>query len=117
MTSFSGAADNSSDFDGHSLLLQCENNEYVYISGLEFCKFKTVVEIIDFIFFIGNNMVPYATIQGEKYTYFSYHRYKCTENAKIEERIFFNATNNSLDPFDYHLEKCGIDFLENWNVV
>ena len=29
MTDFSGAADNSSDFDGNTLLLQCENNEYV----------------------------------------------------------------------------------------
>ena len=33
MTEFSGAADNSSDFQGNTLLLQCENNEYVYISG------------------------------------------------------------------------------------
>ena len=35
MTEFSGAADISSDFDGNTLLLQCENNEYIYISGLE----------------------------------------------------------------------------------
>ena len=35
MTEFSGVADNSSDFDGNTLLLQCENNEYVYISGIE----------------------------------------------------------------------------------
>ena len=35
MTEFSGA-DNTSDFEGNTLLLQCENNEYVYISGLEF---------------------------------------------------------------------------------
>ena len=27
MTEFSGAADNSSDFDGETILLQCENNE------------------------------------------------------------------------------------------
>ena len=29
MTEFSGAADNSSDLDGNTLLLQCENNEHV----------------------------------------------------------------------------------------
>ena len=29
VTEFSGAADGSSDFDGNTLLLQCENNEYV----------------------------------------------------------------------------------------
>ena len=33
MTQFSGANDSSS-FDGNTLLLECENNEYVYISGL-----------------------------------------------------------------------------------
>ena len=29
ITSFSGAAGNSSDFDGNTLLLECEDNEYV----------------------------------------------------------------------------------------
>ena len=29
MTEFSGAADNRFDFDGNTLLLQCESNEYV----------------------------------------------------------------------------------------
>ena len=68
MTEFSGAADNSSDFDGNTLLLQCENNEYVYISGLEIVKFKTDDKIKDYISLIGNNMVLYAIILGEKYT-------------------------------------------------
>ena len=31
MTEFSGAANNSSEFDGNTLLLECENNEYIYI--------------------------------------------------------------------------------------
>ena len=38
-----------------------------------------------------------------------YNRYKFIENNKIEERTLLNATNNSLDPFDYHVEKCGVD--------
>ena len=46
---------------------------------------------------------------GEKYIYFLYHRYKFIENEKIEEGALLNATNGSLDPFDYHLKKCGID--------
>ena len=66
MTEFSGAADNSSDFDGNTLLLQCENNEYLYISGLEVFKFKTDDKIIDYISLMGNNMIPYAIIIGEK---------------------------------------------------
>ena len=40
MTQFSGANDNSG-FEGNTRLLECENNEYVYISGLEVFKFKT----------------------------------------------------------------------------
>ena len=63
-TEFS-AADNKDEFDGNTLLLECEDNENVYISGLEIFKFKTDDKIIDFISLMGNNMVPYAIIPGE----------------------------------------------------
>ena len=46
---------------------------------------------------------------GERYTYFLYYRYKFIENDKIEEGTLLNVTNISLDPYEYHLEKCGID--------
>ena len=58
---------------------------------------------------IGNNIVPYAIVIGELYTYFLYNRYKFIENDKIEEGILLNATNNSLDPYVYHVEKCCFD--------
>ena len=58
---------------------------------------------------MGNNMIPYAIMVREKYTYFITNHYKFIENDKIEEASLLNATNNSLDPYDYHLEKCGID--------
>ena len=64
---------------------------------------------------MGNNMVPYAIILGEIYTYFLYYRYKFIENDKLEEGTLFeegnlsNTTNGSLDPFNYQLEKCGVD--------
>ena len=109
MTEFSVAADNGSRFDGNTLLLECEDNEYVYISGLEITKFKIDDKIIDFISLMGNNMIPHAIMIGERYTYFLYHRYKFIENDKIEEGSLLNATNISLDPYEYHLEKCGID--------
>ena len=108
MTQFSGAID-SSGFDRNTLLLECENNENVYISGLEVFKFKTDDKIIEYISLMGNSMVPYAFIIGEKKTYFLYHRYKFIENDKIEEGTLLNATNDSLDPYDYHVEKCGLD--------
>ena len=109
MTEFSGAADNSSDFDGNTLLLEVEDRKYVYFSGLEITEFETNAKVIDCISLMGKNMVPYAIILGEKYTYFLYHRYKFIENDKIEEGTLLNATSGSLDPFDYHLEKCGLD--------
>ena len=46
MTEFPGAGDKN-DSDGNTLLLECENNELVYISGLEIFQFKTDDKIID----------------------------------------------------------------------
>ena len=40
---------------------------------------------------MGNNMVTYAIIVGEKNTYFLYHCYKFIENDKIEEGTLLNA--------------------------
>ena len=108
MTEFSGARDKN-EFGGNTLLLKCEDNEYVYISGLEITKFKIDDKIIDYISLMGNNMIPYAIMIGERYTYFLCHHYKFIENDIIEEGTLLNATNNSLDPYDYHLEKCGIN--------
>ena len=108
MTEFSSARDKN-EFDGNSLLLECEDKEYVYISGLEITKFKIDDKIIDYISLMGNNMTPYAIMIGERYTYFLNYRYKFIENDKIEEGTLLNATNTSFDPYDYHLEKCGID--------
>ena len=40
MTEFSGAL-KISNFDGETILLECEDIKYVYISGLEVFEFKT----------------------------------------------------------------------------
>ena len=108
MTKFSEAFKNP-NFDGNTILVEFEDNEYVYISGLETFKFKTDDKLIDYISLKGNNMIPYAVLLGEKYTYFLYNRYKLIQNDKIEEGSLLNRTNSSLDPFDYHVEKCGVD--------
>ena len=62
---------------------------------------------------MGNSMTPYAIMVGEKNTYFLYYRYKFIENDKIEEGTLLNATNTNWDPYDYQLEKCGIDSFKN----
>ena len=94
MTEFSGAGD-SSGFDGNSLLLECEDNEYVYIFGLEILKFETEDKIIDYISLMGNNMCPYTFAVGEKYTYFISTHYKFIENDKIEEGTLLYASDDS----------------------
>ena len=57
-------------------------------------------------------MCPYALAIGAKYTYSIAHQYKLIENDTIEEGTLLNATNNNLDPFLYHLRKCGKDVFK-----
>ena len=57
---------------------------------------------------MGNNMIPYTYGVGEKYTYFISEHYKLIENDKIEEGSLLNATNDSVDSYDYHLSKNGL---------
>ena len=38
-------AEEKEEFDGNTLLLECENNEYVYISGLEILNSRLVIKI------------------------------------------------------------------------
>ena len=109
MTEFSQNQDIVSFDDGNTLLLECDNNEYIYISGLEIVKFEIEDKIIDYISLMGNNIIPYSIAIGEKFTCFLYNRWKFLENDKIEEDTLLNRTNFSLDPFDYHVEKCGVD--------
>ena len=104
LTQFSGAFD-SSDFDGNTILLECEDNEYVYIFGLGIFNFEADGKIINYITLMGNNMVPHAIIIGEKYTYFIAHLSIFIENDKIEKGSLLI----SLNPFAYHINKCGID--------
>ena len=87
MTEFSRSQD-IVNFDGNTLLLECENNEYIYISGLEIVKFEVEDKYIDYISFMGNNIIPYPIAIGEKFTYFLYNRWKFLENDKIEEVLY-----------------------------
>ena len=103
MTDFSGAND-SSDFDGSIILLEGQNNDYLYFSACEIIKFKTDDKSIDYISLMGNNMCLSTNAVGEKNTYFISEIYKFFENGKIEEGTLLNATNDNLDPFFIILE-------------
>ena len=98
MTEISGAADNLSDFDNNTILLEREESEYVYICGLEILEFKTDDKIIDYIsLFMGNNKTAYTFAFGEtyiffyileKYIIFLSTAYKYIENDKIEKELY-----------------------------
>ena len=49
----------------------------------------------------------------EKKIHFIYNRYKFIENEKKnEEGTLLNRSDDSLDPYDYHLENCGDDVFK-----
>ena len=108
MTEISAAMDNS-NFNGNTILLEVEDKKYVSFSGLEIFEFRTDDKILDNISLMGNNMIPYTFAIGEKYTYFISTHYNFIGNDKSEEGMSINASNNSLDPYDCHLSKNGLD--------
>ena len=69
MSEFSGAL-NILNFDGNTILLECEDSKHLCTSGLEIFALRTDDKIIDCISLMGNNMIPYTFAVGEKYTCF-----------------------------------------------
>ena len=106
MTQFSGALNNS-NFDRNTILLECEDSKYVYVSELEIFEFRTDDKILDYLSLMGNNMIPYTFAVGEKYTYFKSTHYRFFENERIVEGTLLNSSTDSLDPYDYHLSENG----------
>ena len=69
---------------------------------------------------MGINMTPYVFAVGSRYTYFISTHYKFLENDKIGEGLLINLSDGSLDPYDYHLSKNGLDCfkkLKNCNLI
>ena len=67
MTKFSGGY--GPKFDGNSILVNTEHNNYVYI-GSEIYSFKSLSKIVEYVSPVGNNDVPYPyaiDIQGNIY--------------------------------------------------
>ena len=54
------------DYDGNTILVGCDRNDYILFSGFEIIKFKTEAEIIDFVSLMGYSMISKAIGTGEK---------------------------------------------------
>ena len=106
------------DFDGHTTLVGSDDIGYikhVFLSGFENIKFSTDDKVIHFISLMGNNMISIALVIGEENTCFTSNRYNFIENNQIEEGTLLNSTNDSVDPFDYHLVKCDKLLSGQWS--
>ena len=68
MTEFSGALNNSK-FEGNTILLECEDSKYVYISGLEIFEFRTDDKNLDYISLMGNIMIPSGLDKNKHISY------------------------------------------------
>ena len=66
---------------------------------------------------MGNDMIPYAFAIGEKYTCFMYNHYNFIENEKLQDGTLLNATNHSLDPYEFHVQICGSDSLKTMEII
>ena len=108
MIRFSGTLKNP-NFDGNTIFLQCEDSKYVYNPGLEILEFTTDDKNLDYISLMGTIVIPYSFAVGDKKTYFISTQHKVIENDRIEEDMLLSSTNGSLDPYDYHLSKNGLD--------
>ena len=62
MTGMSADCDNPDSDDSNTLLVEINEREYLFISGVEIIKFATEDKIIDYIPNMCKNMIPYAKI-------------------------------------------------------
>ena len=72
------------------------------------CSFLTKDFIYKYTSNKGNNLTPYIIAMGGENIYFLTPHFKFIKRDKINENEILNANDISVDPFDYHVSKCGI---------
>jgi len=92
MTEFSGG--HGPAFDGNSILLKIDENEYVFI-GDQIYSFKTTNEIIKFVSPVGNNDVPYPYAIDDK----DYYYFLLAPDSGI---LPAGCIDNKNDPYNYY---------------
>ena len=113
MTEFSGALINPNS-DGNTSLLECEDSKYIYISGLEIFEFRTDDKILDYMSLMDKKMNPYTFAVGDRYKNFISTHYTNIQNDENQEGTLLNPSNDSMDPYDYHLSKNSLNCLKNY---
>jgi hypothetical protein len=97
MTKFS--AGHGQYFDGNSILLEFNNNKYIYI-GSEIYEFTAKNKIKSFVSPVGNSDVPYPYAIDQKGIYY----------LMVEEVIIssYKPSKQYDDPYTYYYDKCKI---------
>ena len=62
-----------------------------------------------------DNMIPYSIPIGEENKYFLSPHCNCIKGAKFKDDELLKINGNSIDQYDYHLEKHRPDRFENFS--
>jgi len=104
-TEFSGCT--GDEFDGNSILLISNQNQYVYI-GDQVYEFEVEEdeEIISYHSPVGNSDVPYPFAVGKKYAYFMLHK-KRVPREDYDQQV----PENCVDAYNYYYGHAGNEGL------
>ena len=58
---------------------------------------------------MGKNLTHYSIAVGAKNIYFLTPHFKFIEKEMIDDNEMMKSSENSVNPFHYHLEKCSLD--------
>ena len=116
MTMMSGAFDKTV-IDGNTILLKISEernrHRYVYNGGDMVCSFGSNNNIYENISNMGNNLIPYSIAVGDENVYFLTPHFIFVRKNRIKYDYLLRTTENSVDPYYYHLSKCGKDSFKN----
>ena len=98
-----------------SLKISEENNKHkhVYVRGDKIFSFITNDQFLNYISNMGNNLVPYNIAVGEEIVYFFSTHCKNTKRINFRYVDFLKTNENSVDLFDYHVEKLRPDSFKD----
>ena len=86
-TQMPGVCD-SFDFDGNTIWVGSDDNDYKVISGLQFIIFSTEHILIDLISFLRNNMIPAVITVEDKCTFFISDSYNFLKTKELSKEVY-----------------------------
>ena len=101
------------NYDGNTILIKIDKNNYIYIGNYDSYSFKTDDNIIKYYSSIGSNDVPYPVAIGEKYVYF------LVEKTYVLKTLFKKNSKESEYINDYYeyIKKKDINNIKNVKII